>query len=86
MTAIPKTTEEIPITITETSLCKVDNIPIANSHPHAIDTTINSKFQTFLKAQNSKITIRTIANEIARRLSVFICCALPTAIAGPPVK
>ena len=85
MTAIPKITEDIPITITDTSSWKRANPPIAKSHPQAIERAINKRLRKLRKEKSNKDNINVKEIMTDKILSDFICFALATAITGPPI-
>ena len=83
---MPKITDEMPITIIDTSWRISTMMPMANSHPQAIDSSISRMFQTRRKTYSSKASISTMARLMATMLSCLIWVAFSTAITGPPVK
>ena len=75
----------MPITIIDTLSLKKCINPNAKSHPQPIDKAMSSMLFTERKdhANNDKMSTADIAT--ANIESCFICAALLTAMAGPPV-
>ena len=63
----------MPITMREILSLHRANIPIAKSHPQAIEIAISDMFLILRKNMNSNRQISTTAIEIDNMLSFFIC-------------